>query len=56
MKDKELDELVDDCAAEVLDQLAKILPPIQDSGELGELVLQKALDTYQLVNKVENNI
>lgn len=50
MTDKQIDELVEECAAEILDCLSRVVPEIEDDGALGELILQKALDTYKLVN------
>lgn len=49
MTDTEIDFLVKVCAADLLEFLSNILPEQEDEGALGELVLQKALDTYMKV-------
>lgn len=54
MKNKEIDELVDECASELLDALSRIVPDIQDDGAIGELILRRALETYTLVAEVNN--
>lgn len=50
---KNIDKVIDENAADILEYLSEILPDIRDDGALGELVLQRALETYQLVVNAE---
>lgn len=50
-----IEERIDNWASDILDTLAEILPPIEDDGILGEQVLERALEMYQLMKSVEEN-
>ena len=48
------DQIIEECAAEVLARLANVLPERADNGDLGEKVLEQALDIYyREVNLIE---
>lgn len=49
-----IEERIDNWASDVLELLGDLIPEVNDDALLGELVLKRALETYQWTNKQIN--